>query len=632
MPAHDERDFAFAKKYNLPIKEVIIPERIDRRNPPIHGKQKIERVNVQVVVRNPKDNKILCLKWKKHDWKTFPMGGVDGEDILKAAKREVLEETGYKNLINGKVLGGQVRAEYFAAHKDVNRISYTSLVSFDLKDEERVPISKEEAEQADIFWADLKDLTVEFMTHAEMDIWLQRIGKDIGAYTEDGVLSNSGKFNGLSNGKARQEITKAYGQEKVPYKLKDWVFSRQRYWGEPIPVLHDGDKIVPIKEKDLPVILPRVKSYEPTGTGESPLANIPSWVNVKVGKGKNAKIMKRETNTMPQWAGSSWYYLRYMDPKNDKALVDKKKEKYWNQVDFYVGGAEHATRHLIYARFWHKFLYDIGVVSTLEPFKKLQSVGLIIGEDGRKMSKRFGNIVNPDDIVKTYGADTLRLYEMFMGPFDQTAVWNTDSIIGSRRFLEKVWKIGMKITTQKQINSSRFTLKGSDTTKNLSVSASFQTLLHKTIKKVSEDIESMSFNTAVSAMMVLVNEMLARQSPDDGGEKSEISKNDFKMFLQILSPFAPHITEELWNLLGERQSINKSTWPKWDEKKIIEEEIKIAVQVNGKVRAEIMISRDMQEDEVKKIALNNKNIITWIENKTTKRIIYVPGRIVNIVV
>jgi len=634
VPAHDERDFEFAKKYNLPIKDVVIPIRIDEKNPPQPGKETVFRNIILAVIKNPKTGKYLVLETKKPRWTTFVIGGIEGnEDSETAARREIYEETGYKNLKLVRILGGPIHSEFYAGHKGENRIAHNTCMYFELENEEHDSLAPEEAEKHEVAWIDFKDITRDRMSHSELDIVLARLNTNNDCFTDDGILINSGKFNEMTSKEARKKITEFVGGKMVTkYKLRDWVFSRQRYWGEPIPVLHDGDKIVPIKEKDLPVILPRVKSYEPTGTGESPLANIPSWVNVKVGKGKNAKIMKRETNTMPQWAGSSWYYLRYMDPKNDKALVDKKKEKYWNQVDFYVGGAEHATRHLIYARFWHKFLYDIGVVSTLEPFKKLQSVGLIIGEDGRKMSKRFGNIVNPDDIVKTYGADTLRLYEMFMGPFDQTAVWNTDSIIGSRRFLEKVWKIGMKITTQKQINSSRFTLKGSDTTKNLSVSASFQTLLHKTIKKVSEDIESMSFNTAVSAMMVLVNEMLARQSPDDGGEKSEISKNDFKMFLQILSPFAPHITEELWNLLGERQSINKSTWPKWDEKKIIEEEIKIAVQVNGKVRAEIMISRDMQEDEVKKIALNNKNIITWIENKTTKRIIYVPGRIVNIVV
>lgn len=440
------------------------------------------------------------------------------------------------------------------------------------------------------------------------------------AFVENGILINSGKFDSKDSQEAKKEITKfVKGEWVTRYKLRDWVFSRQRYWGEPIPVLHDGDKIIPVKEKDLPVILPEVESYEPTGTGESPLAAIDDWVNVEGG-------LKRETNTMPQWAGSSWYYLRYMDPNNDKALVDKKKEEYWNQVDFYVGGAEHATRHLIYARFWHKFLYDIGVVSTREPFKRLQPVGLIMGEDGRKMSKRFGNVVNPDEIVDNYGADTLRIYEMFMGPFDQAVSWSTQSIIGSRRFLEKVWKLSSKITEEK-------------------TNPGLEKLLHKTIKKVSQDIETMSFNTAISSMMILVNEM----------DKNDFSVKDFKLFLQILAPFAPHMTDEIWQefstpqkvggkglssgsitdggeSLLRSQSIHLSSWPKWDEEKVVDDMIKIVVQVNGKARAEMIINHDDGEETVKGQALENNKVIPWIEDKEIKRIIYVPGRIINIVI
>ncbi|MFA6251492.1 MAG: class I tRNA ligase family protein [Candidatus Paceibacterota bacterium] len=427
-----------------------------------------------------------------------------------------------------------------------------------------------------------------------------------------------------------EEITKRVGGKMVTkYKLRDWIFSRQRYWGEPIPLIHcdrcalndpDGQGYIPVPDKDLPVVLPKVKSYTPTDTGESPLANISKWVNVKCPKcGGKAR---RETDTMPNWAGSSWYYLRYTDPKNKKEFASAKNLKYWTPVDWYNGGMEHTTLHLLYSRFWHKFLYDMKLVPTKEPYKKRTAHGMILAEDGEKMSKSRGNVVNPDEIVKLYGADTFRLYEMFIGPFDQTVTWNTNSIIGPRRFLEKVWKIGEKITTQKQINSSRLTLKGSDTTKNFSVSASFQTLLNKTIKKVSEDIESMSFNTAVSSMMVLVNEM----------EKQDVDKKDFKIFLQILAPFAPHITEELWNMLGEKQSINKSKWPKWDEKKIIDDKIKIAVQINGKVRTEIMVSKDMSEGEIKPLVLKDQKIISWMEGKEIKKFIYVPNRIINIVI
>ncbi len=404
---------------------------------------------------------------------------------------------------------------------------------------------------------------------------------------------------------SKEIVSKVGGKMVTKFKLHDWVFSRQRYWGEPIPIIHcEKCGIVPVPEKDLPVILPKVKSYEPTGTGDSPLASIKDWVNIKCPK--CGGIGKRETNTMPQWAGSSWYYLRYMDPNNNKALVSKQKEKYWNQVDFYVGGAEHATRHLIYARFWHKFLYDINVVSNIEPFKKLQSVGLIIGEDGKKMSKRFGNVINPDDIIKIYGADTLRLYEMFMGPFEQAISWNTQSIIGPRRFLEKVWKISEKIIQ----------------TNNKKTNQELEKNLHKTIKKVTSDIGTMSFNTAISSMMIFINEM---------NDKS-INIKDFKLFLQILAPFVPHITEEIWSNLGEKKSIHLSTWPKLDPSKIIEENIKIAVQINGKVRTELFINKDMEEKEVKDKVLKNKIIITWIGNKKVKRVIYVAGRIVNIVV
>ncbi len=419
-------------------------------------------------------------------------------------------------------------------------------------------------------------------------------------------LINSGKFNNLKIEDAKKEITKAIGGKIVTkFKLRDWVFSRQRYWGEPIPMIHcDKCGIVPVPEKDLPVLLPKVKSYKPTDSGESPLAIISKWVNTKcpVCKGK----AKRETDTMPNWAGSSWYYLRYADPKNKKELASKGALKYWmkNGVDWYNGGMEHTTLHLLYSRFWHKFLYDLKIVSTSEPYMKRTSHGMILAEGGVKMSKSIGNTIDPKDIVETYGADTLRIYEMFIGPFDQAVSWSTESIIGSRRFLDKVWRLSLHLTD------------------NIS-SKVLENIIHKTIKKISQDIESMSFNTAISSMMILVNEM----------EKAEnISESDFKMFLQILAPFAPHITEEIWHNLGEKKTIHLSAWPKWNKKKIVDDRIKIAVQVNGKVRAEFTISTDLSENEVKVLVLKEKNIMPWVQNKVIKRIIYVPGRIINIVV
>lgn len=425
------------------------------------------------------------------------------------------------------------------------------------------------------------------------------------AYTGDGHMVMSGEFVGISNEEAKRKITDfAKGRWTSKYRLKDWVFSRQRYWGEPIPVIHcEKDGVVPVPEKDLPVLLPQVEAYAPTGTGESPLANIPEWVNVVCPKCGGPG--KRETNTMPQWAGSSWYYLRFIDPKNDKALVDKEKETHWSPVDMYVGGAEHATRHLIYARFWHKFLYDIGAVHYEEPFTRLQNVGLILAEDGRKMSKRWGNVINPDEIVQTYGADTLRLYEMFMGPFNQSVAWSTESIIGPRRFLERVWKLEKKVS------------------KNVDDTSDIESLVHKTIKKVGEDIEAFRFNTAISAMMILQNSM----------EKvPALLLEHYEIFIKLLAPFAPHITEELWHHLGKTESIHHAVWPTFDEGKIIESESIIAIQVNGKLRDTIVAAETIGEEELKEMALSRPLVVKWVENKTIKKVIFVPKKLVNIVI
>ena len=412
---------------------------------------------------------------------------------------------------------------------------------------------------------------------------------------------------------------------KISYNLRDWVFSRQRYWGEPIPLVHcESCGVVPVPENELPVQLPKVKNYEPTDTGESPLALIEKWVHVKCPKCKGEA--KRETNTMPQWAGSCWYYLRYTDPKNKTAFADKQKEKYWAPVDLYVGGMEHATRHLIYARFWHKFLFDYGFVSRSEPFQRLVNQGLIMASDGRKMSKRWGNVINPDDIIKVYGADTLRVYEMFMGPFEEAVAWSTESIIGSRRFIEKVWRISGKVITNQNKNFRNYALGDIGQGTHVSKHSHFDSLpklLNKTIKKVTEDIEAMRFNTAISAMMILATEM----------EKSEIiEREDYKKFLQILAPFAPHVAEELWNILGEKKSINISEWPTWDENLMKDAEIKIAVQVNGKVRAEILVGADDSEEIIKENALGNEAILKHITGKEIKKVIYVKNRLINIVV
>lgn len=402
----------------------------------------------------------------------------------------------------------------------------------------------------------------------------------------------------------RNWIGKKIVDGKVTYNLRDWVFSRQRYWGEPIPLIHcEKCGVVAVPEKDLPVKLPDVEHYEPTGTGESPLAAIAEWVDVDCPKCGGAA--KRETNTMPQWAGSCWYYLRYMDPENKDALVDPKKEKCWAPVDVYVGGAEHATRHLIYARFWHKFLYDIGVVSTTEPFKRLHNVGLILAEDGKKMSKRYGNVINPDDVIKLYGADTFRVYEMFIGPFNQSSSWDTKSIIGSRRFIERIWRLREKI---------------SDHSSNLDDKT--ESLFHQTIKKVSLDIENFSFNTAISSLMILVSSFESDE---------HISKEVYEALLKVVSPFAPHVTDELWTAIGNKGSIYTSSWPQHDESKIKQDTFTLVIQVNGKLRKSVEVSSSITEEEATTLAMEQKELKKWLNEATIKKIIFVPRKLINIV-
>lgn len=404
-------------------------------------------------------------------------------------------------------------------------------------------------------------------------------------WSGEGELINSGEFSGMSSEKAKQKITEFVdGKFVTKYKMRDAVFARQRYWGEPIPLRREDGIIHPLKEDELPLELPQVDSYKPSGTGESPLASVSEWVS----KGY-------ETNTMPGWAGSSWYFLRYMDPKNSEAFAGKDALHYWQNVDVYIGGAEHATGHLLYARFWNKFLHDLGYLPTDEPFKLLKNQGLILASDGRKMSKRWGNVVNPDEMVERFGADAFRLYEMFIGPFDQYTSWNTDGLVGTRRFLERVWKLKEKI---------------SDIETN--------PLVHRTIKKVGGSIVDFRFNTCVSDMMILTNEI------------DTISKEDYLNILKILAPFAPHMTEELWHELGEKDSIHITPWPEFDESKIKDDKIKIAVQVNGKVRAEIEISPEDTEEFVKKIVFDE--ISSKIDIKEIKKFIYVKGKIVNIVI
>ncbi|MEH6937998.1 leucine--tRNA ligase [Bacillus sp. JJ664] len=435
------------------------------------------------------------------------------------------------------------------------------------------------------------------------------------AYTGDGKHVNSDFLNGLNKEEAIEKMlewldSSKTGEKKVTFRLRDWLFSRQRYWGEPIPVIfwEDGTMTV-VPDEELPLILPKTDDIRPSGTGESPLANITEWVNVV--DPVTGKKGRRETNTMPQWGGSCWYYLRYIDPTNNEAIADTDLLKHWLPVDVYIGGAEHAVLHLLYARFWHKFLYDLGVVPTKEPFQKLFNQGMILGENNEKMSKSKGNVVNPDDIVASHGADTLRLYEMFMGPLDASIAWSENGLDGSRRFLDRVWRLF--VSDNDQISDK--------VVEGITVS-NLEKTYHQTVKKVTEDFEGLRFNTAISQMMVFINEAYkAEQLPKDMVEG----------FIKLLAPVAPHIGEEIWSKLGHADSIAYATWPAYDEAKLVEDEIEIVVQINGKVKAKLLVAKDASREQMEQIALSDEAVKEQVEGKTVRKIIAVPGKLVNIV-
>lgn len=598
VPAHDDRDYEFAKKFNIPIVQVL--EEVTGTP----HENEFTKNSIVAVVYDEENDKYLTINWHELGGRLFIGGTIkDGETAIECAKREIEEETGYTDLELINVLP-KINHHYYAYNKDKYFNIESTGLFFRLKSNVQNKQNLDEDEKFDVEWVDAKGIEE---IKDELHKKTFEYAKNPGAMVGDGIHINSEFLDGLNKEDAIKKMLEflkenGCGSEKVNYKMRDWVFGRQRFWGEPIPMINCPKcGWVPEKEENLPVRLPDVTEYEPTDNGESPLAKISEFVNCKCPVcGADAK---RETDTMPQWAGSSWYFLRYMDPHNDETFASTDAMKYWGQVDYYDGGSEHIARHLLYARFWVQMLYNFGLVPKKEMIWTRVTHGMVLGSNNEKMSKSKGNVINPDDIVKEYGADTLRTYEMFMGDYTQDAPWSTETLIGCNRFLNRVWRLGEKLNDKTGYQN--------------------ETLIHKTIKKVSEDNAGLKYNTAVSALMTLINEY----DKQDG-----ISKDEYRVLLHLLNPTAPHITEELNEMYGLGKPLCESDWPVYDEVKLQNETIKIGVQVNGKLRGTIEIAQDESEELIKEKAFKDENVKKYIDNAEIIKTIVIPGRIVNIVV
>jgi leucyl-tRNA synthetase len=609
VPAHDERDFEFAKIYDLPIKQSIAQVFYgEGENAVREDKPKTERNTVDVIIKHWAEDKYFCLDWKFNGWKTFVVGGIENDEAPEdAAVREAKEESGYLNMKVVGQIGGEMQSHFFAVHKDVNRCPVRrKCIYLELTDGEYVAPAEEHTKNHTGIWIE-KDKVANFLTLEEPKIFWEMLLTGEKAFTEDGVLVNSGEFINLKSEEAREKMTvwleeKNLGKKVVNYRLRDWSISRQRYWGCPIPIVYSptGEaKLVP--EEHLPWTLPMDVDFVPTGV--SPLAKsaeLKARVEKIFGAGWTA-----EYDTMDTFVDSSWYFLRYPDPHNEKQFCSKERLAHWLPVDLYIGGEEHTYMHLLFARFFVKAMQRLGLIDFSEPFLKLRHQGMVLDAQGKKMSKSKGNVINPDDMVEKFGADSVRTYMLFTTPLEDAVIWNENNIVGVYRFLEKVWKLFSKISDKAEVNKK------------------LQTLLQKTIKKVTEDVESLKYNTAVSSLMILVNAM---------EKETELLKSDYESLLAILAPFAPHITEEIWKALDNSESIFESAWPKYNPEFIKDEEVNLVIQVNGKVRDTLLVSADISEQEAKEKALASEKIKNNLAGREIKKIIFVPGKLLSIVI
>ena len=626
VPAHDERDYAFAKKFGLEINQVLAPlfKTTEGKDAVKSDKKTVIRKTVHVFVKHWNENKYLCLDWKGFNWHSGIIGGVDeNESWLDAAKREVVEETGYKNLVLEKELGVEVHSNFFAAHKDENRYSICNGFVFKLANDERISTNEEDTKNHEVVWINESEMDSFLNLKDQKYLW-ELYKKNIFCFVGDGVLINSDFLNGLNKEEAIKKMIewimeKGIGEKAASYHLRDWIFSRQHYWGEPIPMVNCPKcGWVPVPEEQLPIVLPEVEAYEPTDDGKSPLSKIESFVKTKCPKcGGEAE---RETDTMPNWAGSDWYFLRYIDPHNDTVIASQELMKYWCPVDVYIGGDEHNVLHLLYSRFIYKFLWDLGVVpkEQPEPYYKRLSHGVILGPDNQRMSKSKGNVIVPEVVAEKYGVDVVRMYMMFMGPFDSTMAWNENTLMGVKRFLDRFEQF-IKL----QINQTK-----NETAKNREI----KVILNKTIKNITDMIEQFKYNTAIAQMMELLN----------GLSGYKIGVEDVKILVKLIAPFAPYMAEELYFMvetpdlasLQEYTSVHVSEWPKADPQYLIEDEILIMVSINGKTRSQLKInSADQQNKEkILDLAKNDEKIIKWIGTNDIVKEIYIPGRMINFVI